>query len=117
MASAAVNDRVRVFARIRPSASNSPGSPGSVINADDAASGVTVDEPACQLAVNGFGRETRTFTFDGVFGEASTQSDLYTNVGRPLVDGTIKGFRCALLAYGQTGAKVSLLQYICIIFQ
>ncbi|TKR82992.1 hypothetical protein L596_016656 [Steinernema carpocapsae] len=52
-----------------------------------------------QIAVAG-----RFFTFDRVFGNTSSQDDVYDTCASPLVDNLFKGFHCTILAYGQTGS-------------
>jgi kinesin family protein 11 len=46
---------------------------------------------------------TKTFTFDRVFGVTSKQSEVYTQVVRPVVAEVIEGYNCTIFAYGQTG--------------
>jgi len=45
----------------------------------------------------------RRFRFDGVFGEASGNQEVYEAVGLPVVRSALCGFNGTLLAYGQTG--------------
>ncbi len=93
-------DRVKVYARLRPA--NVPDDSGT-----PEASAVVADIPAAQLSVTGYGRDTKNFVFDGVFGTQSTQLECNTEIRKPLVGAVIKGFRAALLAYGQTGSFIS----------
>ncbi|XP_053607603.1 kinesin-like protein KIF19 isoform X1 [Plodia interpunctella] len=44
------------------------------------------------------------YVYDRVFGEDSTQEDVYEAVCAPLVGNTLKGFAGAVFAYGATGA-------------
>ncbi|XP_047023964.1 kinesin-like protein KIF19 [Helicoverpa zea] len=44
------------------------------------------------------------YIYDRVFGEGSTQEDVYDAVCAPLVGDTLKGFAGAVFAYGATGA-------------
>lgn len=46
---------------------------------------------------------TKTFTFDRVFGSSSKQADVYNQVVRPVVMEVIEGYNCTIFAYGQTG--------------
>ncbi|XP_030049552.1 kinesin-like protein KIF27 [Microcaecilia unicolor] len=46
----------------------------------------------------------RVFTFDFVFGNKSTQDDVYTNCIKPLVVSLIEGYNATVFAYGQTGS-------------
>ncbi|ETM47628.1 hypothetical protein L914_07699 [Phytophthora nicotianae] len=45
----------------------------------------------------------KTYTFDRVFGQYSTQKDVFTSVVRPAVDEALAGYNCTVFAYGQTG--------------
>lgn len=47
--------------------------------------------------------DDRPFGFDHVFGQSSTQEEVFEAIGRPLVDKMLSGFNCSLLAYGQSG--------------
>eukprot|EP00605_Chrysophyceae_sp_TOSAG23-4_P001899 GSChrysophyteH1.ASY1.ANO1.2097.1 assembled CDS len=46
---------------------------------------------------------SKVFTYDHVFDEESTQSDVYTVVDR-LIRGCFKGYNATIFAYGQTGS-------------
>ncbi|XP_015784568.1 kinesin-like protein KLP2 [Tetranychus urticae] len=45
----------------------------------------------------------KTFLFDNVFGEDSSQIEIYRAVLSPLIDQVLDGFNCTVFAYGQTG--------------
>ncbi|RHZ01390.1 hypothetical protein DYB35_005093 [Aphanomyces astaci] len=47
---------------------------------------------------------SKHFTFDRVYGPASTQDDLYQTSILPLVHRVLQGYKCTVLAYGQTGS-------------
>ncbi|CAL8243732.1 unnamed protein product [Lota lota] len=44
------------------------------------------------------------FVFDNVFGEDSTQVDIFENTTKGVLDGFMIGFNCTVFAYGATGA-------------
>ncbi len=46
---------------------------------------------------------TKLFTFDAVYDWNSSQTDLYEEIFRPLVDSVLDGFNGTIFAYGQTG--------------
>ncbi|CAG9133380.1 unnamed protein product [Plutella xylostella] len=46
----------------------------------------------------------RHYVYDRVFGEDSTQGEIYEHVVAPLVTGALQGFAGAVFAYGATGA-------------
>lgn len=43
------------------------------------------------------------FAFDQVFRDNATQSTVYNETVKPLINKVIDGFNCTVLAYGQTG--------------
>ncbi|CAI5719651.1 unnamed protein product [Peronospora destructor] len=45
----------------------------------------------------------KTYTFDRVFGQYSTQQDVFNAVVRPAVEEALTGYNCTVFAYGQTG--------------
>ncbi|XP_051919041.1 kinesin-like protein KIF18A [Hippocampus zosterae] len=44
------------------------------------------------------------FVFDHVFGENSTQDEIFENTTKGVLDGVMNGFNCTVFAYGATGA-------------
>ncbi|XP_054474365.1 kinesin-like protein KIF18A [Anoplopoma fimbria] len=44
------------------------------------------------------------FVFDHVFGENSTQDDIFESTTKGVLDGVMNGFNCTVFAYGATGA-------------
>ena len=46
----------------------------------------------------------KVFTFDGVYGESSTQEEVFNGSISGLVEGCFQGFNATVLAYGQTGS-------------
>eukprot|EP00040_Diaphanoeca_grandis_P021406 m.114042 g.114042 ORF g.114042 m.114042 type:complete len:1372 (+) comp28322_c0_seq1:106-4221(+) len=50
------------------------------------------------------GKEERNFTFDGIKGEDSTQDEMFSMVGRGVVENCIDGYNGTIFAYGQTGS-------------
>ncbi|XP_076011963.1 kinesin-like protein KIF18A [Genypterus blacodes] len=44
------------------------------------------------------------FVFDHVFGENSTQIDIFENTTKGILDSVMNGFNCTVFAYGATGA-------------
>ncbi|XP_014668167.1 PREDICTED: kinesin-like protein KIF11-B [Priapulus caudatus] len=47
---------------------------------------------------------TKTFTFDQVFGPEAEQVDIYKSVVMPVVEEVLMGYNCTMFAYGQTGS-------------
>ena len=48
--------------------------------------------------------EKRSFTYDRVFGDKSTQAEVFELCGRPIVLDVLKGYNGTIFAYGQTGS-------------
>ncbi|RLN49529.1 hypothetical protein BBJ28_00016731 [Nothophytophthora sp. Chile5] len=46
----------------------------------------------------------KTFTFDRVFGEESSQTDVFEVVGAPITQACLEGYNGTIFAYGQTGS-------------
>lgn len=46
---------------------------------------------------------SRTFCFDNVFDESTTQEMIYESVVKPLVNNFKDGYNCTVFTYGQTG--------------
>lgn len=46
---------------------------------------------------------SKTFTFDGVCNQFTTQQELFLTYIVPIVDEVLQGFNCTIFAYGQTG--------------
>ncbi|XP_060637179.2 kinesin-like protein KIF18B [Anolis sagrei] len=45
-----------------------------------------------------------TFAFDRVFGESSTQAEVFENTTKGILDSVLNGYNCSVFAYGATGA-------------
>lgn len=43
----------------------------------------------------------KTFFFDHVYGSDSAQADVYTQIAKPIVDQSLKGYNGTIFAYGQ----------------
>lgn len=53
--------------------------------------------------VGGSGEQPKTFTFDNVFDWNSSQTAVYTETAKPIVDSVLEGYNGTVFAYGQTG--------------
>lgn len=47
--------------------------------------------------------QKKSYYYDDVFSEDSTQIEVYREVVAPLIDQVLKGYNCTVFAYGQTG--------------
>lgn len=55
-----------------------------------------------QLTITGPGKEEHHFAFDVALGETSSQEEVWTNVGVPIMDKAFAGYNGTIFAYGQT---------------
>lgn len=51
--------------------------------------------------------EAKDFTFDHCYGSDSTQIQVYSDLGKPIVSQALDGFNGTIFAYGQTGSGKS----------
>ncbi|KAJ3369545.1 Kinesin-like protein kif3b [Allomyces arbusculus] len=89
-------EAIRVCLRCRP------------FNPKEAAAGysrvVNFDSPASLTIANPKNpTDTKNFTFDAVFDEASEQVTVYDTTARAIVDAVLSGFNGTVFVYGQTG--------------
>ena len=117
MSNGPTSDSVKVFVRLRP-CENPKMCEQTVVDEEhislhDSFSDETVPELKEQniTKVNnrsitlGSSSETwKQFTYDNVFDQESRQSDIFEQVGKPVVDAAIKGYNGSVFAYGQTGS-------------
>lgn len=91
---------VQVVVRCRPQNSREKANREPVI--------VSTDSERCEVHVRqrfsaAVSEKVKRFTFDHVFGQHATQSELYETVVAPVVQEVMQGFNCTVFAYGQTG--------------
>ncbi|KAL9185455.1 hypothetical protein ACHAXT_003232 [Thalassiosira profunda] len=91
MTASATASQVRVGVRVRPLAAKETAEGGSAV----------VEATALDRTVS---LSKRKFTYDSVFHQNVTQSDLYGNVAPPLLSSFLNGYNATILAYGQTGS-------------
>lgn len=79
----------------------------NIISINKELASVTITDPKAQEKSsnnNGDAEQiTKNFTFDNVFDESTSQSDLYNITARPIVDSVLEGYNGTIFAYGQTG--------------
>lgn len=85
---------IRVFVRARPPNSREGSAPSRDIVRVDAGAGV----------VHLLAEPPRSFAFDGVLGESSTQSEVFDLVGASVGDACLSGYNGSIYVYGQTGS-------------
>ncbi|VDD90877.1 unnamed protein product [Enterobius vermicularis] len=84
---------IRVFCRIRPLNINEKNQ-RKLIRSDPVDSGIVIAQTSSG---------EKKFTCDKVFGECSTQSDLFDEVG-PIITSCMDGYNVCIFAYGHTGS-------------
>ncbi|CAI8053814.1 Kinesin-like protein KIF15 [Geodia barretti] len=89
------DDSIRVFVRVRPP---DPNLDGDLYHAH------CVDvTSATSLSVQSR-PEPKVFTFDHVAGMQTTQEDVFSAIGRPIIESCMCGYNGTIFAYGQTGS-------------
>lgn len=93
-----IQGNIRVFARVRPSsaAEHAVGDVGAVSFPGDNVLTLAADRER-------EGATSKSFEFDRVFDQSSTQEDVFNAVA-PFVQSAIDGYSITCFAYGQTGA-------------
>ena len=96
---ATTSSNIRVAVRCRPiSKSEQSRGSSSCVEINQAENSVKIknvekaDEPP------------KLFTFDYSYGDESLQSQVYTDLGDPLISKAIDGYNGTIFAYGQTGS-------------
>ncbi|KAG6595782.1 Kinesin-like protein [Phytophthora cinnamomi] len=113
---------VKVFCRVRPpnerergvEATALGGSAGFLARSSSAAVGASFAKKCVTVPASDAAQQTlflhskhgpaRTFTFDRVFGEHATQTDVFQVVGAPVTQACLEGYNGTIFAYGQTGS-------------
>lgn len=85
------SDNIAIFVRVRK-------------QREDAGAKSVSTDPVKGTVVLHTPTEDRTFSFDRVGGEATTQEEVFEAVGQPLSDACMAGYNAAIFAYGQTGS-------------
>jgi len=75
----------------------------SVTQANESTGEIVVQDPAELLPGSTAGNVPKSFSFDAVFGENSTQRQVYDTCAAPVVESVLSGFNGTIFAYGQTG--------------
>ena len=91
---------IRVYCRTRPITEAELADGGSAIQVPQPDSD---QEVATELTLDNGKGAPKQFEFDAVFGEKSTQAEVFAQIVA-LVTSVLDGYACCLFAYGQTGA-------------
>jgi len=88
------SEQISVVVRCRPMTISEKSKTRKVINCDSKTK---------EVCVNTGNSQTKTYNFDKVFGEKSTQIEVYDAVVSSQMKDVLSGYNCTVLAYGQTG--------------
>ncbi|XP_051124636.1 kinesin-like protein KIN-14G [Andrographis paniculata] len=86
---------IRVYCRVRPFL---PGQPSRSSSVDE-----IEDRTITMLTPSKHGKGKKPFTFNKVFGPASAQEEVFTDM-QPLIRSVLDGYNVCIFAYGQTGS-------------
>eukprot|EP01084_Bolivina_argentea_P172083 298092_1 len=90
------NNCIRVIARVRPVTGHEEKHSGGRRCVSVAPDSKTIDLASKHIS--------KRFTFDHVYGEGSTQEDVFAHVGVSVCNAVLDGINASILAYGQTGS-------------
>lgn len=97
-----INERIKVFIRQRPNLNDQNNSKEEIC---EAASGIKRSE--CSGECSYFTSSTKKnidFRFEGFLQPTISQSEVYDQVARPIVDSALKGYPGTIFAYGPTNS-------------
>lgn len=86
---------IRVFCRVRPL--------GVTGDIDDRAVTTNTEDGKVLVSCGAYSDRPKAFKFDKVFGEESTQEEVYAET-QPLIRSVLDGYNVCIFAYGQTGS-------------
>eukprot|EP00049_Salpingoeca_infusionum_P012998 m.241586 g.241586 ORF g.241586 m.241586 type:complete len:190 (-) comp15327_c0_seq6:3312-3881(-) len=92
---------VTVFGRIKPSQRPYK---GIEVDGDDDCDILRLVVPRTEEAGPNHKKENFKFKFQKVFPVEATQSEIFDNVAKPVVDNVLSGYNGTIFAYGQTGS-------------
>lgn len=101
MSSISSSGNVRVVCRFRPENGNEE---IQIFGADEDGSGPFFRMSKSCVETFGPHSTSNSFNFDNVFDSTSTQADIFTECGMPLVNQCFEGYNSTLFCYGQTGS-------------
>lgn len=98
-------ETVKVVVRSRPMSTNEKNKNcRSIIEIDKQRFTVTIRKADDEIdPTTGEKVEPKTFTFDAVYDEYSSQREIYDQTAYPLVESVLEGYNGTIFAYGQTG--------------
>ncbi|TNJ29181.1 Kinesin-2 [Giardia muris] len=95
-------DNVRVLVRMRPfNEREKTEGAREIVEMDKTRCTVTLHKPP---GLTSEGVSKRSFTFDAVYPPTSTQTEVFDESVREMIDGCLEGYNATVFAYGQTGS-------------
>lgn len=89
-------ERVKVFLRVRPFTNDEMNqNPNTSIESLDTKSNTVVIKKDF---------DNKTFTYDGIFTQSSSQNDIFDTTSQEVIDSVLDGYNGTIFAYGQTGS-------------
>ena len=85
------HSNIKVYIRFRP------------IDTEKSELPISYESNSNEIVLKKTNQQARSYCFDGIFSDQSTQSDLSEVIIDPFIQQVIEGFNCTVLAYGQTG--------------
>ncbi|KAL4342075.1 hypothetical protein GQ457_08G021640 [Hibiscus cannabinus] len=86
---------IRVYCRVRPFLSGKSSNVSTVDHIEEG--NITINIPSKN------GKGCKSFTFNKVFGQSSTQAEVFSDM-QPLIRSVLDGYNVCIFAYGQTGS-------------
>jgi len=90
------SDNIKVMVRVRPLNSRERAEEGKIC--------VILDDYRPNTLTLDAKPEPKSFNFDWVGGDNTTQQNIFEAVGKAMVQTCLEGYNCCIFAYGQTGA-------------
>jgi hypothetical protein len=108
---------VNVVVRIRPSTTRDFSNPYYATNLMNQNNRTVIhtDPQTNDIVHIDYNNEMKTYTFDHVAGQSTTQDNMFDSCGKPIVESCLDGYNGTIFCYGQTGAGKTYC--ICCYFQ
>lgn len=96
--------RVKVAVRLRPAFQDEIDfAKGEFVSIVDTKAQASFNKDLGQVSLSTISGKQRDFYFDYVFGDDTTQDQVYDKLARPIVNDVLRGYNGTIFAYGQTG--------------
>ncbi|CAH1985766.1 unnamed protein product [Acanthoscelides obtectus] len=96
----AVNHDIKVFARLKKEHDSSTTANYTISRRNDSNDFEDLIFRSTTHRIHG----CKSFRFHKIFGEGSSQDEIFETVAKPLIKSALEGYNCTIFAYGQTGS-------------